>query len=199
MTVERRSAVAWVVDDGDWAALDASPAVRVIVHTGAGASAHPPVSVPVVFAASGLVSGAMFSALAAADIVVAASDAEFSDPEVSTALARKVPFEPVMRMALLGPHERMPAARAYEIGMVGEVVDPPDALDDAVQALAEAIARNSPGALRATKRALRGALDHGLTDACRRGAGELMSMWGHPDQLEGPQAWAERRDPHWQP
>ena len=40
--------------------------------------------------------------------------------------------------------------------------------------------------MRATKRALWGALEHGLTDACRAGAQELVSMWGHPDQEEGP-------------
>jgi hypothetical protein len=24
-------------------------------------------------------------------------------------------------------------------------------------------------------------------------------MWGHPDQEEGPRAFAEKRVPHWQP
>jgi hypothetical protein len=51
----------------------------------------------------------------------------------------------------------------------------------------------------ATKRALWGALEHGLTDACRAGAAELTGMWGHPDQAEGPAAWAEKRDADWQP
>ena len=51
----------------------------------------------------------------------------------------------------------------------------------------------------ATKRALWGALEAGLTDACKAGARELVSMWGHPDQEEGPRAFAEKRDPRWQP
>jgi len=38
-----------------------------------------------------------------------------------------------------------------------------------------------------------------LSDACRAGARELVSMWGHPDQEEGPRAFAEKRDPVWQP
>jgi enoyl-CoA hydratase/carnithine racemase len=50
----------------------------------------------------------------------------------------------------------------------------------------------------ATKRALWGALEVGLTEACRRGAQELVSMWGHPDQTEGPAAFAEKREPRWQ-
>ncbi len=55
------------------------------------------------------------------------------------------------------------------------------------------------GAMRATKRALWGALELGLTDACRAGAQELVSMWGHPDQEEGPLAFAEKREPKWEP
>ena len=51
----------------------------------------------------------------------------------------------------------------------------------------------------ATKRALWGALEAGLTDACKAGAQELVSMWGHPDQEEGPRAFAEKRAPVWQP
>jgi enoyl-CoA hydratase len=110
-----------------------------------------------------------------------------------------MPVEAVMRMAFVGRHERMSAARAYELGMVGEVVDPPDRLRAAAQELAEKIARNSPAAMAATKRALWGALELGLTDACRAGARELVSMWGHPDQEEGPRAFAEKREPRWQP
>src|SRR4029450_8572877 len=64
------------------------------------------------------------------------------------------------------------------------------------QAMAGKIAKNSPAAMRATKRALWGALELGLTDACRAGAGEIVSMWGHPDQEEGPRAVAEKREPH---
>jgi len=103
-----------------------------------------------------------------------------------------------MRMAFVGRHERMPAQRAYELGMVSEVVDPPERLRDAAQALAETIARNSPAAMAATKRALWRALELGLTDACRAGAGDLVSLWGHPDQAEGPRAFAEKRAPRWQ-
>ena len=81
--------------------------------------------------------------------------------------------------------------------MVSQVVDPPERLREEAQALAEKIARNSPAAMAATKRALWGALEMGLTDACRAGAAELVSMWGHPDQEEGPRAFAEKRAPAW--
>ena len=79
-------------------------------------------------------------------------------------------------------------------------LDPPGQLRDEAQALAEKIARNSPAAMAATKKALWGSLETGLTDACRGvGAEQLVAMWGHPDQTEGPLAFAEKREPQWLP
>ena len=95
-----------------------------------------------------------FHWVADADIVIAASDAQFFDPHVSIGqvvsieaigLMRKMPVEAVMRMALVGRHERMSAERAYELGMISEVVDPPERLRERAQELGEKIARNSPG------------------------------------------------------
>jgi enoyl-CoA hydratase/carnithine racemase len=162
---------------------------------------------PVITAVNGLCAGGAFHWVADADIVIAASDAQFFDPHVSVGqvvaieaigLMKKMPVEAVMRMAFVGRYERMSAQRAYELGMVSEVVDPPERLRDGAQELAEKIAQNSPAAMAATKRALWAALEHGLTDACKAGAHELVSMWGHPDQEEGPKAFAEKRPAQWQ-
>jgi len=167
---------------------------------------HQGVDKPVITAVNGICAGGGFHWVADADIVIAASDAQFFDPHVSVGqvvaieaigLLRKMPFEAVMRMALVGRFERMSAQRAYELGMISQIVDPPEQLREEAQKLAETIARNSPAAMRATKRALWGALEHGLTDACRAGAQELVSMWGHPDQTEGPLAFAEKREARW--
>jgi enoyl-CoA hydratase/carnithine racemase len=115
-------------------------------------------------------------------------------------LEKKMPVETVMRMAFTGSHERITAARAYELGMISQVIDPPEDLRDEAQALGEKIARNSPAAMAATKKALWGSLETGLTDACRGvGADQLVGMWGHPDQHEGPLAFTERRDAEWAP
>ncbi|HEX4174541.1 MAG TPA: enoyl-CoA hydratase/isomerase family protein [Acidimicrobiales bacterium] len=169
---------------------------------------HCGVAKPVITAVNGVCAGGGLHFVADADVVLAASDAQFLDPHVSVGqvsayevigLARKIPFEAVMRMALLGRHERIDARRAFAMGMVSQVVDPPGALRDEAQALAEKIAQNSPAAMAATKRALWGALETGLTEACKVGATELTSMWGHPDQEEGPRAFAEKRAPNWQP
>ena len=167
---------------------------------------HQHVTKPVITAVNGICAGGGFHWIADADIVIAASDAQFFDPHVSIGqvvaleaigLMKKMPVEAVMRMALVGRHERMSAQRAYELGMISQVVDPPESLRDEAQALAEKIAKNSPAAMAATKRALWRALELGLTDACREGAKDLVSMWGHPDQEEGPRAFAEKRDPTW--
>jgi enoyl-CoA hydratase/carnithine racemase len=169
---------------------------------------HQQVWKPVITAVNGICAGGGFHWVADADIVIAASDAQFFDPHVSVGqvvaleaigLLRKMPAEAVMRMALVGRYERMPVERAYELGMISQIVDPPETLRDAAQELAEKIAHNSPAAMAATKRALWGALEEGLTDACRSGAKELVGMWGHPDQTEGPMAFAEKREPQWAP
>ena len=162
---------------------------------------------PVIAAVNGVCAGGGLHFVADADIVIAASDATFVDPHVSLgqvvayegiALARTSPMEPILRAALVGRHERIDARRAHQLGILSEVVDPPSELLARATTLAENIAKNSPAAMAATKRALWGALEHGLTDASRAGAAELTSMWGHPDQEEGPLAFAERRAARWQ-
>ena len=161
---------------------------------------------PVVCAVNGVCAGAGLHFVADADIVIASSAATFMDPHVSVGqvsaietigLARKSPMEAVTRMALMGRHERVTAERARQLGILSEVVDPPSRLRERAQELAETIAKNSPAAMAATKKALWGALEHGLTDASRVGAEHLVSMWGHPDQEEGPKAFAERREADW--
>jgi enoyl-CoA hydratase/carnithine racemase len=167
---------------------------------------HLGIAKPVIAAVNGVCAGGGLHFVADADVVIAASDATFVDPHVSVgqvvayegiALARKSPMEAILRLALVGRYERLTARRAYQLGVISQVVDPPTALRDEAQALAETIARNSPAAMAATKRALWGALEAGLTDASRAGARELVSLWGHPDQDEGPRAWAERREAEW--
>jgi enoyl-CoA hydratase len=167
---------------------------------------HQQVWKPVITAVNGICAGGGLHWVADADIVIAASDATFFDPHVSVGqvvaieaigLLRKMPAEAVMRMALVGRYERISAQRALELGMISQLVDPPSELRATAQDLAEKIARNSPAAMAATKRALWGAFEAGLTDACKAGAKQLVSMWGHPDQEEGPRAFAEKREPNW--
>ncbi len=169
---------------------------------------HNEVWKPVIAAVNGTCAGGGLHFVADADVVIASSNAVFVDPHVSLGqvsayetigLIRKSPMEPIVRMALAGVHEHIDASRARQLGILSQVVDPPERLRDEAQLLAEKIARNSPAAMRVTKQALWGALDVGLTDACRAGARAVASLWGHPDQEEGPRAFAHKREPEWQP
>jgi enoyl-CoA hydratase len=168
---------------------------------------HCGVRKPVIAAVNGVCAGGGLHFVADADIVIAATSASFVDPHVSIGqvsafetigLVRKSPMEPILRMALAGRHERITAERALQLGILSEVVEA-EQLRDVAAELAAKVARNSPAAMAATKRALWGALEAGLTDACRAGSRELTGMWGHPDQTEGPRSFTEKRDADWRP
>jgi len=58
-------------------------------------------------------------------------------------LVRKSPMEAVLRMALTGRYERLPAWRAHQLGIVARS-STAERLRPAAQELAETIARNPP-------------------------------------------------------
>lgn len=162
---------------------------------------------PVIAAVNGVCAGGGLHLVADADIVIAADTASFVDPHVSVGqavayeaitLLRKSPMEAITRMALSGRSERISARRAYELGIVSQVV-PGDTLRTAATELATAIAANSPTALRASKKALWRSLEVGLSTAREEAAAEIDRLAGHPDQYEGARAWLEKRQPNWQP
>jgi enoyl-CoA hydratase/carnithine racemase len=68
-------------------------------------------------------------------------------------MMRRMPYGEIARLTLMGNHERMSARRAYEIGLVSEVV-PFDELRDAMMRAAKAIASQPAQAVQATVRAL---------------------------------------------
>ena len=169
---------------------------------------HQQVWKPVITAVNGICAGGGFHWVADADIVIAASDAQFFDPHVSIGqvvaieaigLMRKMPVEAVMRMAFVGRHERMSAARAYELGMISEVVDPPERLRERGPGAGR---EDRPQLARRRWRRRSGRCGARSSSASPTPAGpaprELVSMWGHPDQAEGPAAFAEKREPRWQ-
>lgn len=129
---------------------------------------HNQVGKPVIAAVNGTCAGGGLHFVADADIVIAADNATFLDPHVSVgqasvfetvALVRKSPMETILRMALVGRHERVDAQRAYQLGICSQVV-PAGELHAAAQALAELIASNDARTMAITKRALWAALEH---------------------------------------
>jgi enoyl-CoA hydratase/carnithine racemase len=162
---------------------------------------------PVIAAVNGVCAGGGLHLVADADIVIAAEEGSFVDPHVSTGqavayeaitLLRKSPMEAITRMALSGRGERISARRAYELGILSEVV-PADQLLAAAARLAAAVAANSPTAMRATKMALWRSLEVGMTQARAEAAAEIWRLRNHPDHGEGARAWREKRTAQWEP
>jgi len=118
---------------------------------------------PVVCAINGMACGGAFYFLGEVDILIAADHATFFDPHVTYGmpavyepllmLHRGVPFGEILRMTLLGNHERLSAARALEIGLVSEVVPGAD-LEAAAAWAADTIASAPTGPMQATLRTL---------------------------------------------
>jgi enoyl-CoA hydratase/carnithine racemase len=117
---------------------------------------------PVIAAVNGMACGGAFYMLGEVEFIIAAEHATFFDPHVTYGMTaafepmhmlQKMPFHEIMRLTLLGNHERLSAKRAYEIGLVSEVV-PGDGLRAAAAWAADAIASAPPLAVQGTVRAL---------------------------------------------
>ena len=136
LELDRDPAVRVIVHTGEGRAFQTGVDVQEIASDGVGmeryrksvedfdlhfTSWHQKVWKPVITAVNGICAGGAFHWIADADIVIAASDAQFFDPHVSVGqvvsleaigLIRKMPAEAVMRMAFVGRYERMTAERA---------------------------------------------------------------------------------------
>jgi enoyl-CoA hydratase/carnithine racemase len=160
---------------------------------------------PIVTAVNGLCCGAGLDLVTTGDIVIASERAEFFDPHVSIGLvagremvrlARALPTNIAMRFALMGKQERMSAGRAYELGLVSEVVEHDQMLERARE-IASLVNRNAPLAVRGTRLAIRRGRDLPMHEA------EIMAetfrerVVRTDDAKEGPQAFLEKRDPVW--
>lgn len=162
---------------------------------------------PVITAVNGMVVGGGLHFIADSDIIIAAEHATFFDTHVKVGMAsvhepigliRRMPFEAVIRMSLMGGQERMSAQRAYELGMISEIV-PKDRLMPRAREIARTIMKNSPAAMMASKRAIWGSLNYGYEQALEYGWAVLGEHGKHPDTTEGPRAFLERREPQWAP
>ncbi len=117
---------------------------------------------PVIAAVNGMACGGAFYMLGEVEFIIAAEHATFFDPHVTYGMTaafepmhmlQKMPFHEIMRLSLLGNHERLSAKRAYEIGLVSEVV-PAEQLREAAAWAAGAIASAPPLAIQGTVRAI---------------------------------------------
>jgi crotonobetainyl-CoA hydratase len=164
-------------------------------------------SKPVIAAVNGKALGGGTELALSCDLIVATESASFGLPEVRRGLiaggggvfrlTEVVPQKVALEMMMTG--EPMSAQEAARWGLVNRVVPDGTALDAALE-LAAQIARNAPLAVQASKR-----LAYRLTNG--EPAGEA-SMWaendkeigllfGSADAMEGPLAFAEKREPVW--
>jgi len=99
-----------------------------------------------------------------------------------------------MGYLLTGRH--MKAERAYQLGLVNEVVPLP-VLREAVDGWVADILRCAPLAVRATKEATMRGLDYPLAQAFVTPYESEQKRVASEDAQEGPKAFAEKRPPNW--
>ena len=159
-------------------------------------------SKPVIARVNGFALGGGLELAMACDIIVAADHAEFGLPEPRRGLIagavgvhrlpRQIGLKPAMGHMLTGRH--MTADRAYELGLVNQVVSLGD-LDSAVDSWIEDILRCAPLSVRATKEAAMQGLDMALPQAFYSQYEWEQKRQRSTDTLEGPRAFAEKREP----
>jgi enoyl-CoA hydratase len=159
---------------------------------------------PLIAAVEGWALGGGFELALACDLIVAAEDARFGFPEVTRGLVasegglirlpRRIPYHVALRVLLTG--EPLPAAEAWERGLVTELTENGAALERARE-LAERIAPNAPLALAAVKEIVR--TTQGLSEqaAFERQDQTTSRLISSEDAHEGARAFAERRAPVW--
>jgi enoyl-CoA hydratase len=159
---------------------------------------------PVIAAVDGPALAGGTEIVLASDLVVASTTATFGIPEVKRSLVagagglfrlgRKIPLNIAMELTLTG--DPIDATRAHHFGLVNRLVEPGQALDEAI-ALAEQICANAPVAVRESRKIVLEA-----TNAPDE-IGWKMSMEGmaiamrSEDFTEGLTAFIEKRPPVW--
>ncbi len=160
---------------------------------------------PVIAAVNGYALGGGCELAMSADIILAAENAKFGQPEVNLGiipgfggtqrLPRLVGRTKALELILTGEH--ISAQEAQAIGLVNRVV-PADKLMETARSMAETIAKKAPLAIAFAKRAIY----EGLETSPRVGNDIEMAYFGlaigTADRKEGTSAFLEKRKPEWQ-
>jgi len=162
------------------------------------------VSKPIIARVNGLAYGGGGELALACDLIIAAEHAAFAFPEAKLGLiagaggvfrlTRQIPSRVALGHLMTG--RPLSAARAYELGLVNEVVPAAD-LDLCVDSWVQDLLRCAPLSVRAIKEAAAVSATMPLERAFRtRYVWEERRM-ASQDALEGPKAFAEKRPPRW--
>lgn len=162
-------------------------------------------SKPLIAAISGSALAGGTEIALACDMIVCSEETVFGLPEVKRSLVagagglfrlpRAIGMAPGLEAITTG--DPLPAERAYQLGMVNQVV-PAEQVIAAARALADRVVANAPLAVQASRRvAVRAFMDEdeALWEASRV---ESMGVAKTEDFKEGPKAFIEKRQPKWQ-
>jgi enoyl-CoA hydratase/carnithine racemase len=161
---------------------------------------------PVIAAVNGVAMGGGFEIALACDIIVASEQALFALPEPRVGLAalagglqrlpRMIPLKQAMGMILTG--RRVSGAEGKELGFVTDVVPHADLMGRA-RGWAQQILECSPASIRASKQTVMRSLDvANLEEAMHNGKYPAIGdMIRSEDFVEGPLAFAQKRQPQW--
>ena len=185
----------------DLAALDAAALTPALAELRV-AEAVAAVEKPVVAALSGVALDQGLELALACDVRVASLDARFGMTQLARGLLpwdggtqrlpRLVGRAAATEMLLTGA--TLDAARALEIGLVNEVVDP-DRVADRAAEIAAAVASFGPIAARYTKELVHDGLDMTLDQGLRLEADLNFLLQSTADRAEGVASFLERRGP----
>ncbi|TCN58296.1 enoyl-CoA hydratase/carnithine racemase [Rhodococcus sp. SMB37] len=136
------------------------------------------------------------------DLAVASATATFAVTEVkvgrsspwASPLIHMIPQRIMMEILLTG--KPITAQRAYEIGLVNRIAEPPALLDSALEFAREILA-GAPLSVRAARETVMLATEMGRSAALQAARHASEYCYTSDDAQEGPRAFAERRAPEW--
>ncbi len=159
---------------------------------------------PIIAAVNGAALAGGCEIMLSCDLVVASETAVFGIPEVKRGLIagggglirlhRRLPLSVALELALTG--DPIDAKRAQELGLVNRVVPQDNVLDEAMK-LANAIAENSPIAVRNSKKVIFDTLSTEEADSWKISDTAFGEIFVSTDAMEGAVAFAEKRKPNW--
>ena len=163
---------------------------------------------PVIAAVNGYAAGGGFELALAADLIIAANHAQFFLPEATLGiipdsggvlrLPRRLPQAVAMDMLMSG--RRMAVEEAIHFGLINRHCEGEVLIEQAL-AWAQEIAQSAPLSLAAIKAITRSTQGMELEQAythMREDVPVYQTMLHSEDASEGPNAFAEKREPNWQ-
>lgn len=158
---------------------------------------------PVIASVQGVATAAGCQLVASCDLAVAAKSARFATPGVNiglfcstpmVALSRVVGRKAAMQMLLTGVP--IGPEHALTLGLINQVVEDEE-LDDAVNQLADQIARKSSRTVAIGKEAFYRQIEMGMADAYDYASAVMVHNLEIADAAEGIDAFLGKRDPQW--